>query len=182
MVGVDDFFTYKLEGPGYNQSPICKEKDKINFQFPRLRAHAGEEVIGYWLENGHITRQPIEGPNGSTGSVRWYGTESYSSDTTLGEVRAWTGDGQGGNKEGRLIGENPFDDRICAESNNSKVSSDRQVGLDKPTLPCKGSFTLPGGLKPGSTYTVYWVWDFSNKADVNQRTEEVILLLALLMT
>lgn len=30
--------------------------------------------------------------------------------------------------------------------------------------PCKGLFQLPQHLKPGSMYTVYWLWDFSKKA------------------
>jgi hypothetical protein len=175
---VDILFTYVLQGPRpvIDKLPVCKDNQRYpvnNPDYPRLKARPGAQVTSSHFENGHVTLPQVA--DGFSGFTYWLGTRSPDP-TTFGEVVAWTADGKGGNGQGSLIGVNHYDDGACAESNNTPLSAQRGVGVGKDNKACKGYFVLPADLKPGDTYTVYWVWDFSWHFGISERREEVSIL------
>ena len=170
---VDILFTYRLEGEQLRELPVCKENQRkpINrSNFPRLKARPGELVISSHFENGHVTLQRVENPAGFPGFMYWFGTGSPREVTTFGEVLSW-GDGKEGPKNGTLLKVNPYDDGLCAEPNGTPLSAQRGVGPTRENKACRGNFRLPADLKSGSTYTVYWVWDFSWHFSSSRREE-----------
>ena len=143
--------------------------------FPRLRASRKQTVAGYYLENGHTSLPPSA--TAFTGLTYWFGTSDPDPKLPLREVRAWTADGQGGNKKGRLLKTSPFDDGRCTQPNDSPVSKQRGVGKDGIERPCRSEFVIPENLNVGDVYTVYWVWDFSwHFGRDKPRVEEVYII------
>ncbi|RPB06153.1 hypothetical protein L873DRAFT_1797080 [Choiromyces venosus 120613-1] len=159
----DTRMTYRIEGPDWESKPICKETQQARANppnFPHLKASRKQKVAGYYLENGHVSLPPAG--NGFTGVTYWFGTNNADPKLPLREVRAWTADGKGGNKQGKLLATAPFDDGKCSQPNDSPVSKARGVGRTGVEKPCRSEFEIPtDDLKPGDVYTVYWVWDFS---------------------
>ncbi|KAH0614056.1 uncharacterized protein H6S33_005942 [Morchella sextelata] len=144
-----------------NKSLICNQfqRDAVNLPAtPRLKASPGDTVIGWHRENGHTT-DPVY--SGKAGKTYWYGTSQPSKQTTLGDVKTWTRDG---GPKGALVGTSKFDDGECAEPNHTKISKDRGVGVYGKNKNCRDSgFVVPKYLKAGTTYSLYWVWDYSDK-------------------
>lgn len=144
---------------------ICKENQRQPNQkpnFPRLKASPGSFIRASWLENGHTTNPgDTDNPGYDAGPVYYFGTTKPKADTTLGEVRKWPKyQPEDGNM---LLGRGPFDDTMCAELG----SEGKPLGAPRWKAggggACKGQFQIPEDLEPGTTYTVYWVWDFSKK-------------------
>ena len=48
-----------------------------------------------------------------------------------------------------VLGVTPFDDGVC--------------GRDDPSVPCRSIFQIPADARIGSSYAVYWLWDYSGK-------------------
>lgn len=150
--------------------PVCapfQGYNDYNPKFPKLAAAPGDYVSGLYTENGHITL-PLKDASGAVigmpGTMFWYGTTEVGLAPMLADVIAWTADGKGGNGKGKLLsGPTSYDDGVCAEDNPSPISAARGA-QGKASIPCHSNFKLPESLKDGSTYTVYWVWDFSLKA------------------
>jgi hypothetical protein len=80
----------------------------------------------------------------------------------------WTADGSGGDKRGRLLATQTYDDGQCYQVNGGPVSTQRQkqfpheksqeMGGD---LWCQTDIQLPQDAEKGKPYTLYWVWDWS---------------------
>ena len=124
-----------------------------------MSASPGDSIQGTYLENGHISKP--DAPDGTPGTIYWFGTANAKPDDTLANVKQWTVDGKGGDGRGRLLA-NPsnFDDGTCVEPNGTPIANQRKAAGGGG--PCKSAFKLPQDAKVGSTFTVYWVWDYSN--------------------
>lgn len=175
---IDTRMTYRIEGPDWESKPICKDTQQVRANqpgFPRLRASRKQTVAGYYLENGHTSLPPSA--TAFTGLTYWFGTSDPDPKLPLREVRAWTADGQGGNKKGKLLKTSPFDDGKCTQPNDSPISKQRGVGKDGVERPCRSEFVIPENLNVGDVYTVYWVWDFSwHFGRDKPRVEEVYII------
>jgi hypothetical protein len=158
---IDSSAVYLITDPKLNAN-ICRpsqQQAKNTAKFPRLSASPGDFVMATYLENGHISLPGS--PDGTPGTIFWYGTASPKSTDTLANVKQWTQDGKGGDGRGRLLVKpSDFDDGSCVEPNSSPIARQRKAaGLGGV---CKNVFRLPEDAKVGTTYTVYWVWDYSN--------------------
>jgi hypothetical protein len=145
------------------KSNICRPSQQNpgpnNAKFPRLTASPGDLIQGTYLENGHISKPDAK--DGTPGTLYWYGTANAKPDDTLANVKQWTQDGKGGDKRGRLLAKpSDFDDGTCIENNETPIAKQRKAAGGGGA--CKSVFKLPEDAVVGSTYTVYWVWDFSN--------------------
>jgi len=127
--------------------------------FPRLAAKPGSRVRANYTENGHISKPRAASPTGDTGMTFWYGTSHPAQCDTLYEVMEW---GAGGDQRGELLTVAPFDDGTCTEANAAPISQARG-GVD---IPCNSMFTIPLDVQPGSIYTVYWIWDYSDEKHI----------------
>ena len=137
---------------------------------PRLRAAPGDMVALRYQENGHVTlpdTNPGKAPN--RGTVYIYGTTQPSTNENFLDVfKQWNADGTGGNKKGKLLATQNFDDGQCYQMNGGPISTSRQqkfphkadqvMGQD---LWCQNNLVLPKDLPTGKPYTVYWVWDWA---------------------
>jgi hypothetical protein len=158
---VDVHNTYQ---PTQRSSLVCKPPSQSNptvqlAKFPRLQAPPGARILARHTENGHVSKP--DASDAFSGYTYWYGTSSPSPRHTLQNALDWTSDGKGGRGDGIFLGRGTYDDGKCAEPNDTPISKARGVGSRGKMKDCIDSFKLPEGLKPGTTYTVYWVWDFS---------------------
>ncbi|RPA92532.1 hypothetical protein L873DRAFT_1709393, partial [Choiromyces venosus 120613-1] len=145
-------------------SPVCKPNTQSKPTtplpgFPRLQAPPGAHILARHTENGHVSR--AEAPDAFSGYTYWYGTSKPSTSHTLQNVLDWTSDGTGGKGDGRFLSRGTYDDGECAEPGDTVISKERGIGPGGQIKSCVDNFTLPGDLEIGSTYSVYWVWDFS---------------------
>ncbi|CAZ79530.1 unnamed protein product [Tuber melanosporum] len=160
---VDATAVYLITTPKLD-SNICRPSQQQNPttntpKFPRVSASPGDFIQGTYLENGHISKP--DAADGTPGTIYWFGTANAKPDDTLANVKQWTVDGKGGDGRGRLLA-NPsnFDDGKCAETNDTPIAKQRKAAGGGGA--CKSVFKLPEDAKVGSTFTVYWVWDYSN--------------------
>ncbi len=139
-------------------------------QFGPVKAAPGDFIALQYQENGHITRpnptlfKPLNG-----GTVYVYGTlYNDLTDTNLVDVHfAWTPDGTGGDRKGRLIATRDYDDGQCYQINNDTISLQRQKKFPKTAeLPmgqnlwCQTDVQIPCDTPVGAMYTIIWVWDW----------------------
>lgn len=146
-------------------------------KFPMLKASPGDHVSLIHLENGHTTlpqNQPLKPRN--RGTVFLYGTSNPKPKERLFDVHlVWNRDGTGGDKRGILLGTRNYDDGQCYQPNQGEISLSRASKLASDgavhdrELRCQSNIQLPNDLKPGSTYTIYWYWDWPdlNAAKIN---------------
>lgn len=143
--------------------------------FPLLQAAAGDHIALIHLENGHTTlpqNQPKKPHN--RGTIFFYGTADPKPQERLFDVHlVWNRDGTGGDKRGRLLGTRNYDDGQCYQPNPGPISNQRAQKLASDgavhdrELRCQSDIQLPDDLKPGSTYTIYWYWDWPDlNADI----------------
>ena len=151
---------------------MCKSSQTSQTQTdgsPRLQAPAGAVIALRYQENGHVTlpeNQPGKPSNRGTNYV--YGTASSTPDDAFLAIhRQWTPNGKGGDGRGALISTQNFDDGQCYQVNGGAISMARQkqfshtaTQLMGANLWCQQDVTIPADLKAGSTYTLYWVWDW----------------------
>lgn len=151
--------------------------------YPKLTAAAGEFIAIRYDENGHATQPQQSTTNTHTrpmgsGLVFVYGTETAKQDAKFGDIhRVWNKDQTGGDKTGRLLAVQYFDDMECfiADNNNGNLVIDG-MSLSQlrakayPHTPntlavgagllCQTDFQLPSDLKANTDYTIYWVWEW----------------------
>ncbi|MCJ1296725.1 hypothetical protein MMC34_008292 [Xylographa carneopallida] len=160
--------------------PLCKSSQSSqNNQTtgnPRLQAPVGSKIALQYQENGHVTlpdNQPGKPPHG--GLVYIYGTsEAQVNDSLLEVHRSWTTDGTGGNKKGKLLATQYFDDGRCYQINGGNISVARQAEFKfTPSNPmgsnlwCQNDILLPSDAEAGKPYTLYWVWDWPTAVGVD---------------
>lgn len=142
----------------------------------RLQAAAGDFVALRYQENGHVTQpnnQLGKPPRG--GKVFIYGTSQPSeTDTFLSIHKQWNSEGTGGDKRGKLLATQDYDDGVCYQINGGDISQSRVkefphqaddvMGRD---IWCQNDIALPSDLSVGKPYTLYWVWDWSTLPNID---------------
>lgn len=151
---------------------MCRPSQQTQSQTagsPRLQAVPGAAVVLRYQENGHVTLpQNQPGKPNNRGTMYVYGTsQPSSSDTLLAIHRVWNAEGTGGDKRGRLLSTQNFDDGQCYQINSGTISEQRQkefphvantlMGAD---LWCQQDIMLPTDVAANQPYTLYWVWDW----------------------
>ncbi|KAJ4164412.1 hypothetical protein LMH87_006088 [Akanthomyces muscarius] len=137
-------------------------------KFAMLQAAPGDHISLIHLENGHTTlpqNQPKKPHN--RGTIFLYGTDQPKPQERLFDVHlVWNRDGTGGDKRGRLLATRNYDDGQCYQPNPGEISTQRakelaaEGAVHDRELRCQSDIQLPADLKPGSTYTIYWYWDW----------------------
>lgn len=142
----------------------------------RLQAAAGAFLALRYQENGHVTLPQNQlGKAANRGTVFIYGTsEPSETDTFLAIHKQWNAAGTGGDKRGKLIATQDFDDSQCYQVNGGDISVSRQkefphqfdqlMGGD---LWCQNNIALPSDLPVGKPFTLYWVWDWATLPNVD---------------
>jgi len=179
--GFDDYMmTYQLPPPQdtsrtrINDSDVlCAPTQRVANQtenFPRLAVSPGSYMAMKYLENGHVTLpgntpgKPVGG-----GTVFVFGTSQPSNSELVVDVLQWTANGTGGDGRGRLLAAQNFDDGRCYQINAGNISVARQQEFPDPIQGqpgtvheqwCETDALIPSDVIIGSTYTVYWVWQW----------------------
>lgn len=145
--------------------------------FPMLTASPGDFAAFMYTENGHVSKQDIEGGNPkpiNRGTVYVYGTqENDLSNYNLVDVHLkWTRDGTGGDGKGRLLATRNFDDGQCfepipADGDKEGITTFRMTHLKKEyqALSCQTDIQIPLDAKVGKPYTIIWTWDWGTLRD-----------------
>ncbi|KAH9905224.1 hypothetical protein F4778DRAFT_769909 [Xylariomycetidae sp. FL2044] len=109
-------------------------------QYPRLKVSPGSYVAMKYLENGHVTLpQSPPGKPVRAGTVYVFGTSQPSGSELLTSVFQWTGDGSGGDRRGKLLTAQSFDDGRCYQINGDSISLARQKQFPNPVHGQPGS-------------------------------------------
>jgi hypothetical protein len=159
--------------PFTGQSLMCKGTKGVQpAGYPSLGAAPKDVVALTYEENGHVTGFTTKaGKPAGRGTVFVYGTtQSLPTDTYLGIHRVWNTEGTGGDKRGKLIAVQPFDDGRCFQAQGNGPSkgqtthdAERQAAINFPPgteLPCQTDVTLPADIGTSGTYSLYWVWEW----------------------
>jgi hypothetical protein len=172
----------ETQPPFINQENLlCNPNQRKQVQsekYPRLKAPAEGWLALRYAENGHVTN-PANGGNLDVGrrekggSVFVFGTTQPIEDEKIFNVLQWNKDGTGGDKRGKLLAINDFDDGRCYENNQVAMSKERAatnpnfaMGQAQPGAPgnyplmCETNVQLPKDAETGKTYTLYWVWQW----------------------
>jgi hypothetical protein len=187
-------FSMNWELPGANAqgnvfinktTPLChtaqRQQKQSQDKYPRLQATPDGFIAMRYMENGHVTLPNNQkGKPKKAGTVFVYGTTTPKEDETLANVLQWTQDGQGGDKAGKLITMNDFDDGRCYEANNTpemqqrrKANPNYAMGQAIEGAPgnyplfCETNVQLPKDAPMGKPYTFYWVWQWNTAPDVD---------------
>ncbi|KAI9802249.1 MAG: hypothetical protein M1825_002970 [Sarcosagium campestre] len=151
---------------------MCKDSQSSPQQTdgsPALKAGPGSMIALRYQENGHVTiPDNTPGKPENRGWVYIYGTKDPQPTDTMNKIfKVWNADGTGGDKRGKLIAKQPYDDGRCYQVNGRPISTtrvkdfphtaDKDMGMD---LWCQNNIALPKDLKDGEKYTLYWVWDW----------------------
>ena len=159
---------------------MCKDTQQQQTQqngSPRLKAAPGSYLALLYQENGHVTlpqNQPGK-PSPSRGTIYIYGTtEPQPDDKFLDIHNVWNADGTGGNKRGKLLSAQNYDDGRCYQVNGGAISTQRQAEFkftaQSPwgnNLWCQNDIIIPQDAPSGKPYTLYWVWDWPTAAGVD---------------
>lgn len=152
--------------------PMCKKTQQSQFQSAgssRLQAAPGDMVALRYEENGHVTLPQNQlGKPANRGTVYIYGTTQPKQDEIFLDIFGnWTADGTGGDKRGKLLATQPFDDGQCYQVNGGNISLARQKEfphtadqLQGANLWCQNDIKIPTDAPSGKPYTLYWVWDW----------------------
>ncbi|KAI4236534.1 MAG: hypothetical protein LQ349_002477 [Xanthoria aureola] len=155
-----------------DSDPMCMESQQQPKQSdgsPMLKAAAGNMVALRYQENGHVTlpqNQPGKAPN--RGTIYVYGTASPKPDDKFNSIhKVWNSAGTGGDKRGKLLTTQPFDDGQCYQINGGEISKQRQAQFKHQADPvtgqdvwCQNNLKIPQDAPSGKPYTLYWVWDW----------------------
>ncbi|KAM5449856.1 hypothetical protein MaudCBS49596_004618 [Microsporum audouinii] len=183
----DDLMTYRLPPTGraadigiIPSDHMCMPSQRDRRQaegWPRLEAQPGDIIALLYRENGHVTLPDTQpGKPKNRGTVYVYGTnEPRPDDKFLGIHGVWNKDGTGGDKRGRLISRQDFDDGRCYQINGDKISMARQqmyphvpdklMGAD---VACQHVLVLPSDfVVPGTPSSMYFVWDWPTAPGVD---------------
>jgi len=159
--------------------PVCKKFQQQQYQSngsPRLSVAPGSMIALRYEENGHVTLpQNQRGKPANRGTVYIYGTTQPKPDDNFLDIfKVWNADGSGGDKRGKLLATQPYDDGQCYQVNSGNISQSRQqkyphqpnqlMGTD---LWCQNDIKIPSDAPTGKPYTLYWVWDWNTEAGVD---------------
>ncbi|KAI4246622.1 MAG: hypothetical protein LQ352_006370 [Teloschistes flavicans] len=155
-----------------DSDPICmpsQQQPKQSDGSPALTAAAGDMVMLRYQENGHVTLpQNQPGKPSNRGTIYIYGTTQPSPDDKFLAIhKVWNADGTGGDKRGKLLATESFDDGQCYQINGGQISTQRQAQFKHKAdtvmgqdLWCQNNLKIPKDAPSGKPYTVYWVWDW----------------------
>ncbi|KAI4177002.1 MAG: hypothetical protein LQ348_005898 [Seirophora lacunosa] len=163
-----------------DSDPMCmpsQQQPKQSDGSPMLNAVPGDMVALRYQENGHVTlpeNQPGKAP--TRGTVYIYGTTNPSPDDKFLAIhKVWNSDGTGGDKRGKLLASEPYDDGQCYQINGGKISTERQQQFKHESDPvmgadlwCQNNFKIPKDAPSGKPYTVYWVWEWDTAPTAGQ--------------
>ncbi|ESZ91212.1 hypothetical protein SBOR_8414 [Sclerotinia borealis F-4128] len=188
--GNPDDNLYELQNIIPNDAPICGPKQlkgaAVNPLFPTLSAAPGDFVAIRYQENGHVTEPTQSAKDGlgkgfGSGLVYVYGTaDSKATDMYNSIHKVWNKDGTGGDKRGKLLAVQYFDDMECflagntngdlfvdPPTNKTTLAMARQAayyhetdGLMGVNLWCQTDFQIPAEAQANKDYSIYWVWDW----------------------
>ena len=159
--------------------PMCKKTQQTQMQSngsPRLQAAPGANIALRYEENGHVTLPANQaGKPANRGTVYIYGTtQPLENEIFLNIYNVWNADGTGGDKRGKLLATQPFDDGQCYQVNSGNISSTRQAQyphtaneLMGANLWCQNDIALPSDAPTGKPYALYWVWDWPTMPNVD---------------
>ena len=162
-----------------NNDKMCKMTQQTAYQAdgsPRLQAAPGALVSLRYQENGHVTLpQNQPGKPKNRGTVYIYGTtQPKFPELFLDVFGKWTADGTGGDRRGRLLATQPFDDGYCFQVNGGDISTARQAAhphepdqLMGANLWCQNNIAIPTDAATGKPFTLYWVWDWPTEPGVD---------------
>ncbi|KAK7534499.1 hypothetical protein IWX49DRAFT_511099, partial [Phyllosticta citricarpa] len=154
------------------QDLLCRDSQRKQTQsekWPRLNVAPGGYVAMKYAENGHVTLPDNQiGKPKKGGTVFVYGTLEPKDDEKIMDVLKWTTDGSGGDKRGKLLVSQNFDDNRCYQINSSPISTKRQKEFPDP-IPgqpgtnneqyCETDVQIPEDASNGK-YALYWVWQW----------------------
>ncbi|KAL8688600.1 MAG: hypothetical protein Q9218_005533 [Villophora microphyllina] len=163
-------------GPAGNKildsDPICmpsQQQPKQSDGSPMLNAAPGDMVALRYQENGHVTLpENSPGKAANRGTIYIYGTTQPKPDDKFNAIhKVWNADGTGGDKRGKLLATESYDDGQCYQINGGAISTQRQAQFKHAADPlmgqdlwCQNNFKIPKDAPSGKPYTVYWVWDW----------------------
>ena len=162
-----------------NNDKMCKMTQQTAYQAdgsPRLQAAPGALVSLRYQENGHVTLpENQKGKPSNRGTVYIYGTtQPKFPELFLDVFGKWSADGTGGDRRGRLLATQPFDDGYCYQVNGGNISTTRQA--EHPHEPdqlmganvwCQNNIAIPTDAETGKPYVLYWVWDWPTEPGVD---------------
>jgi hypothetical protein len=157
---------------------LCHPSQRVPNQagsFSRLQTSPDSVIAMRYAENGHVTL-----PGGGTdlvgkpekgGTVFVFGTKQPRPNETLQNVLHWTRDGKGGDRGGRLLTAQNFDDDRCYQlrTDTTVLGEARRLQTPNPKpgqpgsdheLLCETNVRLPDDVTVGQPYTLYWVWQW----------------------
>ena len=163
-------------------APMCKPDSQQpgpprNASFPRLVASPDSSVALLYQENGHVTLPQNQlGKPANRGTVYIYGTDDPKANEQFSAIhKVWNTEGTGGDKRGKLLSAQNFDDGQCYQVNGGDISTARQkeFPVGTPMNPfgtnvwCQNNLVLPTDTPTGKPYTLYWVWDWPTAPGVD---------------
>ena len=161
--------------------PSQRSAEQSSDQFPRLKAAAGSYLALRYLENGHVTLPDTQqGKPDNGGTVFVFGTTEPKDDEKLMDVLEWTADGSGGDKRGKLLTAQDFDDGRCYQINDGEISKERKEAYasahpeaaDQAEQEqwCETDVQLPEDIN--DAYTLYWVWQWPTEGGIDPNVAE----------
>lgn len=141
-------------------------------QTPMLKVAPGDLVAFMYTENGHVSKQDLEGGNAkpiNRGTVYVYATyENDLSNYNFVDIHLkWNKAGTGGDGKGKLVATRNYDDGQCHEpipgdGDKEGITTFRQDHLKggHEQLPCQTDIKIPLDAKVGKPLTIIWVWDW----------------------
>jgi hypothetical protein len=157
---------------------LCHPSQRVPNQagsFSRLQSSPGNVIAIRYAENGHVTVPGggigLVGKPEKGGTVFVFGTKQPRPDETLQNVLHWTRDGKGGDRRGRLLTAQNFDDDRCYQLRADRTALGEARRLQTPNprpeqpgsdheLLCETNVRLPDDVTVGQPYTLYWVWQW----------------------
>jgi hypothetical protein len=156
---------------------VCKESQisyNQTIDSPSLTAYAGDTLILFYQENGHVTK--IDGDPGhlNSGTISVFGSSYSSAADTLQNITDTIHPMEGVT----LLRESSFDDGLCYQDNGSpKANMRKMIKHNRPRLEVQGpdiwcaiEVELPVELNPAEIYTLYWIWNFDGIGFVERYT------------
>lgn len=151
---------------------VCSSSQSTASQspnYPRLQASPGSYIALRYLENGHVTiPENTPGKPARGGLVYVLGSTSQESPGSLKALLQYTNTSQV-QMPLDILTVQYFDDGRCYQLNDKSRSIARQSEFPNPSLTapymlneqwCETIIKVPQNLTSGSTYTLYWVWQW----------------------
>lgn len=154
---------------------LCKQTQRLansTTGYPMLSVSPGDYIAIRYMENGHVTLPQNQiGKPGSGGSVYVFETGQPEEDEKIVNVLQWTSDGTGGDKRGRLVTVQDFDDGRCYQINDSPMQIQRASefpnkpigaaeGASNVELWCETDVRIAEDAHDG-VVSLYWVWQWN---------------------